>query len=497
MKRTIIAVISMVLILFAFSACRPTVVGIPVDPTPGTDNPGTPVTPAPDTSVKDVNSYDGLRAALIDPEVKTINLTSDLTLDPDEIAVLEFTKSGLTFNGNKHTITVTSSGTGSTSNAPDYLFDIKGTGITFKDVNIAVTDKSLCTWAINVNANGFTFDGGSITGTIYLDEDYSTVNIGFAISANTTGTAIKNVELKGNYTPVSASSPAFELYNVKFESGMEIDYISEATKITECSEIPDADYNAAINIHSSADEASMLKFMEENDVIVTADGKTYNEMLASDISDFVDDVSKSSVQIEMETAVKAMGDNVLESGTLPEDLSVLNLLEFLADSEKVAAVMESAKGETADGLNIEISDYSISSPVGFTIRASAEDYSKIFKTSGYTASGSIDFTFTGELNLSYPTYGACFVCESYTASSDGITLTSPGGEIYEVTFSNFTGNATFIVDPKNATDTEPARIDFVISDFEIPTESDAEITVNGYPVEYADIYAGTDQGATI
>ena len=85
MKRTIIAVISMVLILFAFSACRPTVVGIPVDPTPGTDNPGTPVTPAPDTSVKDVNSYDGLRAALIDPEVKTINLTSDLTLDPDEI----------------------------------------------------------------------------------------------------------------------------------------------------------------------------------------------------------------------------------------------------------------------------------------------------------------------------------------------------------------------------------------------------------------------------
>lgn len=47
MKRTIIAVISMALILFAFSACRPTIVGIPVDPTPGTDNPGTVTPPSP------------------------------------------------------------------------------------------------------------------------------------------------------------------------------------------------------------------------------------------------------------------------------------------------------------------------------------------------------------------------------------------------------------------------------------------------------------------
>ena len=47
MKRTIIAVISMVLILFAFSACRPTVVGIPVDPTP-TPTPTPDPTPAND-----------------------------------------------------------------------------------------------------------------------------------------------------------------------------------------------------------------------------------------------------------------------------------------------------------------------------------------------------------------------------------------------------------------------------------------------------------------
>ena len=99
MKRTIIAVISIGLILFAFSACRPTVVGIPVDPTPDT--------PTPDPSVKDVSTYEALRAALIDPEIKTINLTVPMELTTAQIEDLEFNREGITLNGNKNVITVT------------------------------------------------------------------------------------------------------------------------------------------------------------------------------------------------------------------------------------------------------------------------------------------------------------------------------------------------------------------------------------------------------
>lgn len=98
------------------------------------------------------------------------------------------------------------------------------------------------------------------------------------------------------------------------------------------------------------------------------------------------------------------------------------------------------------------------------------------------------------MKKNYSPYGFCFVCENYTANSDNLVLSDTDGNTYDVTFSGFEGNVTFIVDPKKATDTEKAHIDFVITGFEVPAESDALITVNGYSVEYADIYAGTDQG---
>ena len=496
MKRTIIAVISIGLILFAFSACRPTVVGIPVDPTPDT--------PTPDPSVKDVSTYEALRAALIDPEIKTINLTVPMELTTAQIEDLEFNREGITLNGNKNVITVTAGTTPSTAGAPAKPFNINGASITFKNVKIEVKDTNVCAWLINVNADDFIFEGGSITGVINSNNSGSTVNMGICIGANTTGTIIRDTILEGSYSPVYASSDAFTIDNVTFEKGMELEVVSDKTMITNCKEIEDTKYPAEIHIKNGTEDdiLALLRFISEegNNTItaVKADGKTYNQILADDISDFVDDVSKSSVETEMETAVKNMGDNVLASGTLPDDLSVFNLLQFLSKPEEVAAVMAAAKGSSGNGLDIVISDYSISAPVGFTIEASATDYAEIFKTEGFKASGNIKFTFTGELKTSYENYGMCFVCDSYTASSDDIELISPAGDMYDVVFDNFIGSATLIIDPKNAVGETPARIDFIISDFSVPTpeETDPNIIVNGYDVEYADIYAGTDQGAT-
>ena len=296
MKRTIIAVISIVLIAFAFTACRQSVV-IPFDPMPG--NPNTPVTPTPDPSVESVDSYDGLRAALIDPDVKTVELEADLNLTPDEVKELEFSKTGLVIDGKGKTITIipTASKTASVLSAvaregeptTSHVFEINSDNVTFKDMNFIVEDPSLRTWLINVNKNGFTYDGGSITGVINDAVTYSTVDMGIVIASGTTGTTIKDVTFKGNFTPVTATSPDFTIDGAIFESGMIFENSDPVkTVVKNCKHLDNADWSATIDLYTSESGNSSTSsenalavrsaiLSEENnntDVSVTINGQT-------------------------------------------------------------------------------------------------------------------------------------------------------------------------------------------------------------------------------
>ena len=297
MKRTIIAVISIVLIAFAFTACRQSVV-IPYDPTPS--NPNTPVTPAPDPSVESVDSYDGLRDALIDPDVKTVELETDLNLTPDEVKELEFSKTGLVIDGKGKTITIdpATSKTASMFSAvaregeptTSHVFEINSDNVTFKNINFVVEDPSLRTWLINVNKNGFTFDSGSITGIINDAVTYSTVDMGIVIASGTADTTIKDVTFKGNFTPVHSTSPDFTIDGAVFESGMIFDNVDPAkTVVKNCRQLDldGEEWNAAIDLYTTngpysstspenafAVRNAILSGNNNTDVTVTIDGKS-------------------------------------------------------------------------------------------------------------------------------------------------------------------------------------------------------------------------------
>ena len=362
MKRTIIAVISIVLIAFAFTACRQSVV-IPFDPVPG--NPNTPVTPTPDPSIDDtVDSYEDLLAALTDPDILTIKLSAGFSMTPAEAAALPFTREGITFDGNNMTLTISSDNPVTTPSTPapvkSDIFTINAPGITFRNLNLVVTDASISTWMVVVNNNKFTFEGGSITGEIYFDQDYSTVNMGIVINAGTTGTVIKNVELKGNYTPVTASSPAFELNNVKFESGMEIDSISEATKITECSELSDAEYIAAFTIVSGCDAAKAKEISKANNncVVTASDGVKYNQdgvviRKLDDLKTFAEKAEEGAVAYMMiaedEVIEVAETINFNKAVTLHGNGATIKITQ--TDNKNGAAFSVNANNVKLDGLN--------------------------------------------------------------------------------------------------------------------------------------------------
>ena len=294
MKRTIITVLSIILIAFAFTACRPTVIGVPVNPAPSN-----PSNPSQDASVDSADSYGSLFDALTDPDVKTINLANDLSLTPEQASALKFDKTGLVFDGKGKTITIgpstsgvasLSASTRNTDPATSHVFEIDSDNITFRNINIEVLDPSMRTWVINVNKNGFTFDGGSITGIINDAVTYSTVDMGIVIASGTAGTTIKDVTFKGNFTPVHSTSPDFTIDGAVFESGMIFDNVDPAkTVVKNCRQLDldGEEWNAAIDLYTTngpysstspenafAVRNAILSGNNNTDVTVTIDGKS-------------------------------------------------------------------------------------------------------------------------------------------------------------------------------------------------------------------------------
>lgn len=402
MKRTLIAVLSIVFVLFAFSACRPQYVIVPG----GISNPSVTVDP----TVSTVNDYNDLLVALTDESKKTAELATDLELTPEEAAALNFGRDGFVFDGKGKTITViaehlstaslTARNTVADPDHPYHIFTIDANNVVFRNVNIVIKDESLCTYAVVVNGDNFIFENGSIEGVVNADNSASTVNMGICIGANAENTTVRNSEFRGCFSPVYSTPTSFTIENVGFEKGMEFEEVGADSIITDCYDI-NGTYPASLNIHKSgnAEIDVMKRFMANNEVNVTAGGKTYNEILAMKISDFADALSKEEVEKEMEAAAVKMGENVLPM--LPENLdSDLELISFVSNKANMDSVMAAATGTSTNGLNIGITKYNLpdnlilayinEGPASFTISASASEYSQIFKEAGFKATGTIE-----------------------------------------------------------------------------------------------------------
>lgn len=191
MKRTIIAVISMVLILFAFSACRPTVVGIPVDPTPGT--PVTPSDPSiPENTIQvGGESYHNLDEAIAAaPENGTINIGKGRFIIPSTLTLSK----NLTINGAGMNDTIIEV-------YGDYGFDVDGNSSTISNLTIADASGT-ASRLLNVQASQILIDHVRLEGK-YNSNSSGATNSGILADSNVTDITVKNSEFKGIRMPLN------------------------------------------------------------------------------------------------------------------------------------------------------------------------------------------------------------------------------------------------------------------------------------------------------
>lgn len=189
MKRTIIAVISIVLIAFAFTACRQSVV-IPFDPMPG--NPNTPSGPSvPDYTIQvGDKTYQHLDEAIAAaPENGTINIGKGRFIIPSTLTLSK----NLTINGagmdDKTIITVN----GNTA------FNITGSSVTISNLTIQDTAAPSERRLINVESSKIEIDSVRFEGLYtYGEIKY----YGIVTNADVSDVTIKNSVFKGFKIPV-------------------------------------------------------------------------------------------------------------------------------------------------------------------------------------------------------------------------------------------------------------------------------------------------------
>lgn len=195
MKRTIIAVISMVLILFAFSACRPTnIVGIPIDPTPDT-----PVTPPSGPSIPDYTIQVGDKTyQYLDDAIEAAPNGAIVEIGSGEFRIgssIAITKN-LTITGagiDKTTITVSG----------DSAFAV--TGDSFKISNLTIAEESsdvtVFRGVISIESKEAEIDSVKITGN-YSSSVNNFKIVGITTNENTESVTITNSRFEGFRVPV-------------------------------------------------------------------------------------------------------------------------------------------------------------------------------------------------------------------------------------------------------------------------------------------------------
>lgn len=221
MKRTIIAVISMVLILFAFSACRPTVVGIPVDPTPDT-----PVTPPSNPSIPDYAIQVGDKTyQYLDDAIEAAPNGAIVEIGSGEFRIgssIAITKN-LTITGagiDKTTITVSGGG----------AFTV--TGDSFKISNLTISDESSDLTAfrsvINIGSTKATVDSVKITGG-YSSTTENFRIVGIITNQNTESVTITNSRFEGFRVPIETDN---DLANGAFAALIKGNTFEDFDKVT-------------------------------------------------------------------------------------------------------------------------------------------------------------------------------------------------------------------------------------------------------------------------
>lgn len=144
------------------------------------------------------------------------------------------------------------------------LLNAVGDGVVFDGVHIEVVGPDVAYNVIQVLGDGFTFKNGSITGVPYdstgaalegyfTDNSYSSVNMGIVLGSTATSVTISESTFKGNYTPVYTTSPDFTMTNLTFDSGIELETVSDESTITGCKKLTNEEgYVAKINIATKA-----------------------------------------------------------------------------------------------------------------------------------------------------------------------------------------------------------------------------------------------------
>lgn len=195
------------------------------------------------------NNVNEPRVEVTSEEELTEALSAAATGEPKNIVIVDsFDVSGniaINVDGVKLSAendAVLTANTSGTSETPFHLVDVNANGVVFNNVRITASGTQ-CIWAVNVNGNDFVYDGGAITGAD--NSTYSAVNMGIVISANSTGTEIRNVTLKDCFTPVYSSSADVTIEKVVFNSGMQFERATvEDTKISGCSKLSDGTYTS-------------------------------------------------------------------------------------------------------------------------------------------------------------------------------------------------------------------------------------------------------------
>ena len=169
-------------------------------------------------------------------------LSGTITLED----TVSFTESGLTL-GAEDGAKIVAGETEGTESKPVTLLSVNADKITFNDVVIEATGTQ-CTYAVAVNANDFAYNRGSITGE--YKKTYSSVNMGIAVAAGTTGTTVNGTTLKACWSPVYSSSADVELTNLVYESGIEFEFAdAEKTVVKGCTQLTEGKtYDASFNV---------------------------------------------------------------------------------------------------------------------------------------------------------------------------------------------------------------------------------------------------------
>ena len=216
MKRTIIAVISIVLIAFAFTACRQSVV-IPFDPMPGPNTPSGPSVPENTIQVGGESYHNLDEAIAAAPENGTINIGKGRFVIPSTITLSK----NLTINGAGMDDTIIEV-------YGDYGFDVDGNSATIS--NLAIVDTSdAVVRLINVHSSQLKIDSVRLEGK-YVSG--SAGKSGIVADSNVTDIIISNSVFKGIRVPLNfdlehAESPKVAISGNTFDIFQKLSFTTD------------------------------------------------------------------------------------------------------------------------------------------------------------------------------------------------------------------------------------------------------------------------------